>query len=370
MHPDIAIVSPHGRGGGASHGGITPVVLALTRAFSEAGRRVDLISFAADDPRLPDLGPRVTPYNLGPGRRRQHRARLALYLAEHGPGALLAAGHRANLLAATLRHPARPGGAPRVVLSVHNALTPGLRDLNPVRRALKRSELRRDYMRADHIVCVSDGVRRDLEGLVPAAARMTSVIHNPIAAPSAEPASPLHPWLAPGEPPVLLGAGRLSRQKDFATLLAAFARLGDTPARRLLIIGEGAERNNLLYLARQLGVAARVDLPGFVPNPRAHMAAAALLVLSSAWEGFGNVLVEAMSVGTPVVATDCESGPREILQDGALGPLVPVGDAAALADAMARTLAAPADPDRLRRRAADFAPQAVAGRYLTRLFPT
>ncbi|KAA6184644.1 glycosyltransferase [Thiohalocapsa marina] len=373
--PDIAILSPIGRSGGRTHGGITPYVTALSAALCDAGTRVELVGFSPLDPRqsVAGIDPRLTVFNLGLAGRRRHRRALADYLARRQPRALLAAGHRANLLAA-----AQAGGATRIVLSVHNALTPGLRGLDPLRRLLRRRALRLRYPLADAIVCVSHGVAADLQRLVPASAARIAVIHNPIGSADAEPATSLHAWLASGsasglayeqQPPVVLAAGRLSRQKDFATLLRAFARMPGSHGYRLIIIGEGEERDNLARLAQRLGIDGRVALPGFVPNPRAHMAAARLFVLSSAWEGFGNVLVEAMGTGTPVVATDCDSGPREILQDGALGPLVPVGDHEALARAMAETLAAPVAAARLRERAADFAPRTVAARYLSILLP-
>ena len=138
---------------------------------------------------------------------------------------------------------------------------------------------------------------------------------------------------------------------------------------RLLIIGEGEEREALQRLTDDFGLRERVAFPGFVDDPLSYMRGACLFVLSSAWEGFGNVLVEAMAMGTPVVSTDCPSGPREILLDGALGPLVPPGDPKALGDAMRAALARPTDADQLRRRASDFGAEVVAGRYLDTLFP-
>jgi glycosyltransferase involved in cell wall biosynthesis len=138
---------------------------------------------------------------------------------------------------------------------------------------------------------------------------------------------------------------------------------------RLLIAGEGAERPTLETLATELGVRDRVTMPGHLEDVDAAYAVADLHVLSSRCEGFANVLVEAMAHGTPVVATDCRSGPREILEDGAHGALVPVGDDVALADAMARALVGPRNPDALRRRAAVFSVDAAADAYLRLLFP-
>jgi len=133
---------------------------------------------------------------------------------------------------------------------------------------------------------------------------------------------------------------------------------------RLLILGEGKKRTTLEALARKLGVASDVGLPGFVDNPFAYMARAAVFVLSSAWEGFGNVVAEALACGCPVVSTDCPSGPAEILDGGAYGPLVPVGDDAALAKAILSVLETPPDPERLRARAALFSVDRVADQYL------
>jgi glycosyltransferase involved in cell wall biosynthesis len=141
----------------------------------------------------------------------------------------------------------------------------------------------------------------------------------------------------------VLAVGRLSRQKDFPTLLRAFASRRHRSA-RLMILGEGSERPGLEALVKSLGLTAEVALPGFVENPFAYMARAGVFVLSSAWEGMPGVLIQALACGAPVVATDCESGPREVLQDGRVGRLVPVGDASALAQAIDSTLGEPRRP--------------------------
>jgi glycosyltransferase involved in cell wall biosynthesis len=153
-------------------------------------------------------------------------------------------------------------------------------------------------------------------------------------------------------------------QKDFPTLLKAFARVRAVRPARLLILGEGKERTELEVLARELGVASDVALPGFVPNPFPHMMRASVFVLSSAWEGLPGVLIEAMACGCPVVSTDCPSGPAEILDGGVYGPLVPVGDDAALAKAILSVLETPPDPERLRARAALFSTDHAADQYL------
>jgi glycosyltransferase involved in cell wall biosynthesis len=160
---------------------------------------------------------------------------------------------------------------------------------------------------------------------------------------------------------VVLGVGRLTAQKDFPSLIRAFAKVRAQKPCRLVILGEGELRGELEALVASLDLSADVALPGFTDNPFAWMRQSSLFVLSSAWEGFGNVLVEAMACGTPVVSTNCPSGPAEILENGRWGRLVPVGDVDALADAMLATLAETTHAD-VATRAQDFGvEQAVAG---------
>ena len=168
-------------------------------------------------------------------------------------------------------------------------------------------------------------------------------------------AQPLNdPWLEAPSCPLILAVGRLHRQKDFPTLLRAFALIRHQIPTRLLILGEGAERGALERLSGALGIGTEINLPGFVKNPAAWMARAAVLVLSSSWEGLPRVLLEALAVGCPVVSTDCPSGPREILAEGRFGRLIPVGDPNAMAAAILETLANPPPREALQARAAEF----------------
>ena len=141
--------------------------------------------------------------------------------------------------------------------------------------------------------------------------------------------------------PVILGAGRLTAQKDFGTLIRAFARVRREIDARLVILGEGEDRQALETLIHDQGLRDRVDMPGHVENPFKYMARATVFALSSRWEGPGHVLIEALALGTPVVSTDCPSGPREILFDGRAGLLAPVGDSDAIASAILEVLRQP-----------------------------
>ncbi len=193
------------------------------------------------------------------------------------------------------------------------------------------------------------------------------MIRNPVVGPAIDRLAaddPGHPWLKGGGPPVVLGVGRLTRQKDFPTLLRAFARLRERVDARLIILGEGEDRDALEALARELDIGDVTDLPGFVDNPYGWMRRANVFVLSSAWEGSPNALTEALYLGTPVVATDCRSGPRELLEDGRYGPLVPVGDTEALAGAIEATLARPLSPADLHHAVIEYTRERSTRHYL------
>ena len=237
---------------------------------------------------------------------------------------------------------------------------------------LRRGVVRALYPRTDALVAVSQGVADDIARMAGLDARRVTVIPNPIVTPDLERRArePVeHRFFGDGDPPVILGVGRLVRQKDFATLVRAFALVRARRDARLLILGAGDPREaeterELRALIAALGLGSDVDLPGWVDNPVAYMTHADVFALSSAYEGFGNVVAEALAVGTPVVSTDCQSGPAEILEGGRHGRLVPVGDPRALADAILQTLAAPPDGARLRRRADRYRTERIVDEYL------
>jgi glycosyltransferase involved in cell wall biosynthesis len=228
------------------------------------------------------------------------------------------------------------------------------------------SRLARDwYPRADAFIAISHGVADDLTQALGIDADRITTIHNPVDVDhimrcASRPA--YHPWLG-GDIPLVLSVGRLARQKDYATLLRAFAILRSEREIRLLVFGEGPLRAELEALSVELGVEHDVSFPGIVSDPYPFMARASCFVLSSAWEGFGNVLLEALACGCPVVSTDCRSGPAEILAAGRFGKLTSTHDPIGLAKAIAETLAEPVDRDRLRTRASNFSPAASYARY-------
>lgn len=357
---------------GLTTGGAARRVMALARGFAAEGHAVDLLVLDPGAPLTAELDPAVRLVPLEPprwlrafwprsGRRRALLAAplLAAYLRRARPGVLLSGASHMSL--ACLLASCLDRGAVPLVLRASSHLSAGARG--------PRAWLTRLlFPRAAAVAAVSAGVAADIRATTRVDPARVLTLPNPTLPPdvAARAAAPLdHPWARPGEPPLLLAVGRLVPVKGFDTLLRAFALVRRERPARLVILGEGKERANLERLAAELGLGAgELSLPGYEPNPFRWMARAAALVSSSRWEGMPGVLIEAMAVGCPVVATDCPGGSAEILGQGALGRLVPVDDAPALAAAILATLAVPPGPAALRAGSAPFAAEAAARRWL------
>jgi len=346
--PKIALFVPSLRGGGAER-----VFLHLGKGFAERGAEVHLVLARAEGPYLPIVPNTLQIIDLGAPRVLRSLPALVRYLRKVRPVVLLSALDHANVVALWAQKLARV--PTRMLVTVHSTPSESSARAKTLRARLMRYWVRPFYPWAHTVVAVSKGVANDLIHWVGIPANKVRVIYNPIVTPDMlrKAEEPLdHPWFQPGQPPVILGAGRLTPAKDFPTLLRAFALVrGQQPA-RLMILGDGELRADLERLAAQLGIGKDFALPGFVQNPYPYLKQAAVFVLSSRWEGLPTVLVEALALGTPVVSTDCPSGPAEILDGGRLGRLVAVGDASALAEAILDALSGNAPV----RRPADYEP--------------
>ena len=281
-------------------------------------------------------------------------AGIATYVDRERPTALLAINVFAA--AATTMAASFMQRSPRIVATLNDVL----------RSRRLRHRARISYPHVDAAVGVSRGIAGELAGLSGMLPKRIHTIYNPVISTdfkqkALEPAG--HPWLDRPINPVILAIGRMKKVKDFSTLLGAFARLRTWRPARLILLGEGPLKKYLLSLAKNLGIAEHVDFPGFVDNPHAFLTIANLFVLSSRYESFSRVLIEAMACGCPVVSTDCPYGPREILEGGKLGALVPVGNVEALAAAMSCTLDKPPRSDALRNRASFFSVRRAVDQY-------
>lgn len=356
----IAFFLPSVRGGGAQR-----VMVNLAQGIIERGLPVDVVLATAEGVFLDHLPPAVRVVDLRAPRLLRSMLPLAGYLRRERPRVLVSSMSHANLIALWAARLARQSTP--VVVTVHNTMSQSTPDQGDWGSRLSSRLISTFYPWAAGVVAVSRGAADDLSRTSGLPRDRVEVIYNPVITPAIlaqmrEP--PDHPWFAPGQPPVVLGVGRLTRQKDFPTLIRAFAEVRRSRPCRLIILGEGESRPALEALIGELGVAADVALPGFQANALGYMAGSTLFVLSSAWEGLPTVLIEALAAGTRVVSTDCPSGPREILQEGRLGALVPVGDVAALAGAIARGLDGHADgipPDAL----TPFTRDAAVDNYLS-----
>lgn len=363
MH--VAFFLPSLEGGGAER-----VTLNLAGGIAARGHRVDLVLASRTGPFLADVPASVRIVDLGAGRVVRALGPLAAWLREARPDHLVSALDHANLVALWAVRRARTRTP--VTCVVHTTMSRTIS--NPgawTDRVVLPPLIRRFYRDAHAVVAVSAGAGEDLRRFLGDRVRRVDVVPNPVVLPDLAErgaTAPPHPWFDDATRPVLLGVGRLWHQKDFATLIRAFHAAGLAGRARLVILGEGVLRPELEALVRELGLDADVALPGFAPSPYPAMARAAGFVLSSVFEALPTVLIEALALGTPVVSTDCPTGPREILADGRWGRLVPVGDVPALAAALralvdAWPVRAPVPPEVL----APYTLDAAVDRYLALL---
>jgi glycosyltransferase involved in cell wall biosynthesis len=338
-------------------GGVERMLVNLCEGLLGWGCAVDLVLVKAQSEHLRNLSPRVNVVKLKASHTFGSALGLASYLRRARPAALLAAKDRAGKVAVVARRLA--GVKTRVVFRIGTTLSAALEGKNILRKWLWYVPMRLVYPKADGIVAVSRGVADDLARITGLPEERFHVIPNPVITLRMQELAQeevAHPWI-----------GRLTRQKDFPTLIRAFARVRKSLRCRLVILGEGRDRGQLVTLASKLGVGEDVDMPGFATNPYAYLSRATLFVLSSAWEGSPNALTEALALGIPVAATDCPSGPREILRDGKYGPLVPVGEADLLAEAMLKILSSPMDREYLKQAAEAFTIEKSSLSYLNLL---
>ncbi|MGJ7461990.1 glycosyltransferase [Halomonas sp. MA07-2] len=359
MSHKISILLPNLCGGGAER-----VNIDLAHEFATAGHDVEFVLMQAQGELLPETLLSFDVVDLATPRARSLPLTLIRYLRRRRPDVLIAAMWPLTVIAPLAGR--LSGHRCKVLVSEHCNLTSQYRNWGRMHRAMMRASMALGFRLADCRVGVSAGVAEDAATISRLPFDAFKVVHNPVP-PRPEPSAEVikrteELWGAPPGARILT-VGTMKAMKNHPLLLRAFAEL-DRPEARLMFVGDGSGRNELLSLARELGVADRVILVGFHPDPTPFYQTADVFALSSDYEGFGNVIVEAMACGTPVVATDCPSGPGEILDSGSYGRLVPVGNSTALASAIAVTLDEPAPKELLQSRAEDFHPAKAARAYL------
>ncbi|NEQ41002.1 MAG: glycosyltransferase [Okeania sp. SIO3I5] len=349
--PDIAIFLRNLTGGGAER-----VMLNLASGFQKKGANVEIILTNAEGRFLDQVPKEIKvisfdnrnlygsnlygKFKLTTGfQSLRSLPKLVNYLGEKKPKVLLSATHFTNEIAILAKKIS--GVSTPIFVSEHTNISVEAKLVEQKSSRLVPLTARLLYPFADGIVAVSQGAADSLAGITKIASEKVDVIYNPVLTPELRVKmmeSIEHPWLETNEVPVVIGAGRFVAQKDFSTLIRAFAKVRQVRPAKLMMLGSGRDEKKLKALVKELNIEEYVAWEGFVSNPFAYMKQAAVFVLSSLWEGLPTILIEALAVGIPVVATDCPSGPSEILANGKYGELVPVGNSEAIASAILRVL--------------------------------
>jgi len=358
----ISLLLPNLHGGGAER-----VSLDLADALADLGHSVGFILMREEGEFLDNARRRHSVVSLGAARARDVLGPLRHYISNLRPDALIASMWPLTFIAPVAAKLSRH--RPRILSVEHNALSRQYSQWGRFHRMALRTSLAAGFRLAEARAGVSRGVADDVADLARFPRDKVLALYNPIQRRPESTVSDLGRaetiWIHP-KGKRILSVGSLKEQKNQHLLLRAFHHLND-PAASLMIIGQGQLEPQLRQVARELGISDRVVFAGFHPDPTPFYQTADLFVLSSNYEGFGNVIVEALSCGLPVISTDCPSGPAEILKNGRYGRLTPVGDAEALAAAIQEAFAAPHDREALKRRAADFSPESAARAYLSAL---
>lgn len=358
----ISILLPNLRGGGAER-----VNIDLAYEFATAGHDVEFVLMEACGELLEEVRALFPIVDLATPRVRSVPSVLASYLRSRRPEVLMAAMWPLTVIAPFAV--GMSGRKCKLLVSEHNSLSVQYCERGRLHNWLMRFSMAVGYRLADSRVAVSSGVAEDVAVLSGLDSAAFDVIHNPVPSPRMPSQAELDKaeslWSAPAGGRIVT-VGSMKAQKNHPLLLRAFASLNQAGA-KLMFVGEGSGRDELVSLAQELGVSDRVIFAGFHSDPTPFYLSADLFVLPSNYEGFGNVIVEAMACGTPVVSTDCPSGPSEILAGGKYGRLVPVGDAGAMTDAIEAALHEPVPTELLKARASEFHPAKAAAAYLNLL---
>lgn len=350
-------------------GGVEKMMINLIREFAiKPDLEVELVLIRSSGP-YPDLIPSgVKVHKLKANHSFTAIPELARYFRDSNPDALLVAKDRAGRAAVRAR--AWAGMDFPITLRLGTNLSASLEHRSPISRWFRLAALPRVYRNIEHVVGNSKGVADDIQKLTGLPGTRVSVIRNPVVTAAmlemAQQPAP-HPWLEESVP-IIIGMGRMTVQKDFASLIKAFAIARQNSAMRLIVLGDGAQRESLLQLASELSVAEDILMPGYQSNPYAWLSRADLFVLSSRWEGSPNALTEAFALGIPCVSTDCPSGPSEILDSGKYGKLVEVGNAEQLAAAINDSLSGESGAEDREPVLTEYRAQVSANNYLKTIF--
>jgi glycosyltransferase involved in cell wall biosynthesis len=351
---------PDLKGGGAQR-----MIINMANEFAAQGHKVDLVLVQNNGKYHELVSKKVNVIDLGKTRALFSIFALTQYIKTAKPDILLSALFYVNVIAVLAKRLA-PSAKTKIIVTERNHIS--LKAQNSTSWADRAAPwiVRLAYPLADAVVGISAGVAQDVQNCMNAPPDKISWIHNPVVTNDLlenlkETAQ--DEWFESSKNPVIVMSGRLVVQKDYETAFRAFKQVLEKQELRLLILGEGELKNKLKKLAQDLDIEKNINFKGFVENPLSYMKRADLFLLSSRHEGFGNVVVEALLCGLPVVSTDCPAGPAEILKGGEFGTLAPVSDPDAMAKAILETLAAPRTPEKQKARAMCFTVEKICAEY-------
>lgn len=353
----IALYLPNLNGGGAQR-----VMVTLANEFVKRGIRTDLVVVRHTGPFSKHVSDNVNVFDLNANRALTSLPGLAQYLQQRRPSGLLSTLAGTNVIAALAHYASNSESI--LVLRETSSVSAALGDYHTIKGGIINQLASWAYNYSNYVVGISEGLSENISANLIVPVEKVKTIYNPVV--SSQNISLINDesFEVKKNCPFVLGVGRLVEEKDFSTLIKAFALAKSRDLLRLVILGEGEKKDSLIKISKDLGIQNDVLFPGFVRNPFVYMKEAEVFVLSSRWEGFGNVLVEAMACGTSVISTDCPSGPSEILENGKWGQLVPVGHEEAMAQAIRATLNGAQDSVDPTRRAEDFHVREIADKYL------
>lgn len=354
----IAVFVPSMHGGGAER-----AMLMFCRELVQLGLQVDLLTVRLEGPLRGLIPAEVSIVDLKSKRTSFALPQLVAYLRREKPAALYATIMNANVIAAIAARLAC-NGTPTVVRESNAPLSS---PKSTLARWLTFKIAPYFYRNATGIIAVSEGVAQELAAMAPKIAAKIKVAPTPVISDAVIEQGDErvdHPWFVNHDKPIVLSAARLEQHKGLLTLLHAFSRVRQRRDARLIILGEGSQRGRIIHEVAALGLQDDVTLLGFTENPFAFMSKADVFVLASEFEGLPNVLVQAMAFGTPIVSTDCKTGPSEILCEGRYGTLVPVGDVRAIADGIEHALTLPRQHEAMAHARTRYGARKAAEEYL------
>lgn len=353
----------------SGQGGVERMVMNLVRQFATYPQiSVDLLLIRAQGPYFTNIPSNVNIIQLNAKHTLTSIPELARYFKKNNPEAMLVAKDRAGRAALIAKMLSAVDT--RIVIRLGTNLSTALAHRSAFSRWLRTAPMRHLYPLAHKVIAVSEGVRQDTLVLTCLMAGNVKVVRNPVITDAlidlANQECP-HAWLEDNGTPVVLGMGRLSKQKDFPTLIRAFAQARKTQKMRLIILGEGGDRPSLERLIHELELEENVLMPGFDANPYRWLSRANIFVLSSLWEGSPNALTEALALAVPSISTRCPSGPNETLAEGRYGSLIEIGNIEEMAKAIIQTLKSPLPANDLKEAVAEYKDNISAKHYLNLL---